>query len=82
MAKDGITDKERLDFLDECAARLNARFGTSYSWELILNHNVNRLMYGHMLVDLNDARAHGLPSCRAAIDGAIKRFAASRHEPV
>ena len=63
-------DKARLDFLDECSARLNGHYGTSYGWTLILNHNVNRLMLDGLLVDLNDMEASKakLPSCRAAID--------------
>lgn len=63
-------DKARLDFLDECNIRLNAKYGTSYGWKLILNHNVNRLMLGHMDVDLHDTEGSNakLPSCRKAID--------------
>lgn len=68
-------DKARLDYLDEANKRLNAHYGTSYQWKLIMNHNVNRLMLGHMDVDLNDADANGLPSCRDAIDKARNRFA-------
>lgn len=63
-----LEDKARIDFLDGMNGALNARFGTSYSWELITTQNVNRLMLGHMQVDLNDSAAHGTPSCRAAID--------------
>ncbi len=61
-------DKDRLDYLDQANARLNAHFKTVYRWELIMNHNVNRLMLPGFAVDLNDARANGLPSCRDAID--------------
>lgn len=66
-------DKERLDFLDKCNRGLNEYFGTTYKWEFILNHNVTRLMCGQgragdIDVDLNDANALGLPSCRDAID--------------
>ncbi len=73
-------DKARLDFLDRCNAALNARFGTSYGWELILNHNVTRLMLGRLTVDLNDAAGGNskLPSCRAAIDARIKHLAEGR----
>ena len=71
-------DKKRLAFLDACNARLNERSGTTYRWELILNHNVNRLMLGHMEVDLNDAAANGLPSCRDVLDREIDRVEASR----
>lgn len=71
-------DKRRLDFLDSFNVALNARYGTTYRWELILNHNINRLMLGHMMVDLNDARAYGLPSCRVAIDREMERIRAAR----
>ncbi len=66
------SDTARLDFLDRCNARLNAKYGTNYHWKLILNHNVSRLMLGHLEVDLNDAEARGLPSCRDAIDAKMR----------
>ena len=69
-------DAARLDFLDQCNARLNAGFGTTYRWKLILNHNVNRLFIGDGLdVDLADMHANGLKSCRGAIDAEMKRIA-------
>ena len=70
-------DSERLNFLDECNRRLNAHYGTDYGWELILNHNVNRLMLGPIAVDLNDSCGGKgkLPSCRDAIDKAMARSA-------
>jgi hypothetical protein len=68
----------RLDFLDQMNSRLNAHYGTTYKWELILNHNVNRLMLNQLSVDLNDAKAHGLKSCRDAIDAEMKRLGFSR----
>jgi hypothetical protein len=73
-------DKQRLDFLDECNRRLNENYGTNYGWELILNHNVNRLMLGHLQVDLNDSRGGNakLPSCRAAIDEAMNNIRRAR----
>lgn len=71
-------DKARLDFLDEANARLNAQYGTDYRWTLIMNHNVIRLMLGHLLVDLNDTDARGLPSCRDAIDRAVAEREAAR----
>lgn len=76
-------DRDRLDFLDECNRRLNARYGTNYGWKLVLNHNVNRLFLGdHLDVDLNDS--HGgkgkLPSCRAAIDKEMDRITALQHK--
>jgi hypothetical protein len=68
-------DKARLDFLDECNTRLNAKYGTEYGWRLILNHNVNRLMLGpRMDVDLHDSEGGNkkLRSCRAAIDERLR----------
>ncbi|KKW93902.1 hypothetical protein [Sphingobium chungbukense] len=71
-----FADQARLDFLDRCNERLNAQCGTTYSWSLIMNHNVNRLMLGHMAVDLHDSAppSQALPSCRAAIDAAMQRI--------
>lgn len=63
-----LDDRKRLDFLDSMNISLNRHSGTTYRWELITNHNVNRLMLGQMHIDLNDSKAHGLPSCRDAID--------------
>ncbi|MCY1277445.1 hypothetical protein D9M70_261400 [compost metagenome] len=64
-------DKARLDFLDRMNAALNARYGTTYRWKLILNHNVTRLVLGDLEVDLCDHEPNGLPSCRDAIDAAL-----------
>lgn len=63
-----VKDRDRLDFLDRMNASLNARYGTTYKWELIINENIVRLTLPDMLVDLNDARANGLQSCRDSID--------------
>lgn len=71
-------DKARLDFLDEANRRLNAKYGTTYRWKLIMNHNVNRLMIGHMDVDLNDAEPNALKSCRDAIDEKMGEVHAAR----
>ncbi|MCB4861543.1 hypothetical protein K7W03_18295 [Sphingobium sp. PNB] len=73
-------DRDRLDFLDRCNERLNAHCGTTYRWSLIMNHNVNRLMLGHMDVDLHDSAppSQGLPSCRDAIDREMERIEAAR----
>lgn len=73
-------DKARLDFLDGMNAALNRRSGTHYGWTLILNHNVNRLMLGHLEVDLNDSEGGvaKLPSCRAAIDREASRITRER----
>ena len=70
--EEALEDKARLDFLDECNARLNAHYGTTYRWQMVMSHNVTRLMLGHMVVDLNDADGsnRALPSCRGAIDAA------------
>ncbi len=62
-------DTERLDFLDRQNQILNEFHKTEYGWELIINNNVNRLMAGNVnRVDLNDSKAHGVKSCREAID--------------
>jgi chromosome segregation ATPase len=74
-------DKERLDFLDRLNASLNKSFGSTYGWTIIVNHNVNRLVLGGLIVDLNDMEAHGLPSCRKAIDEFISRAALTPREP-
>ncbi|PWU30123.1 hypothetical protein DK254_08350 [Pseudomonas sp. RW407] len=61
-------DKARLDRLDQLNSALNAKYGTTYRWQVIVNHNVNRLMLGHLNIDLHDSAANGLPSCRDALD--------------
>lgn len=61
-------DKARLDRLDQLSAALNAKYGTTYQWQVIVNHNINRLMLGHLQIDLSDSAAFGLPSCRDALD--------------
>ncbi|MGI0618452.1 hypothetical protein ACRCOS_01005 [Pseudomonas aeruginosa] len=61
-------DKARLDRLDQLNVALNAKYGTTYQWQVIVNHNINRLMLGHLQIDLNDSAAFGLPSCRDALD--------------
>jgi hypothetical protein len=74
-------DKARLDFLDECNAALNGRYGTSYGWTLVLSHNVTRLMLGRwMEVDLHDSEGSNarLPSCRDAIDRESNRLGIAR----
>jgi len=71
-------DRDRLDFLDSLNQALNASAGTRYGWELVINHNVNRLMFQDMAVDLNDAKARGWPSCRVVIDREMTRIVASR----
>lgn len=78
IAGEESADKNRLDFLDGMNTALNARYGTTYRWELILNHNINRLMLGHMIVDLNDAKPFGLRSCRVAIDREMERIRDAR----
>lgn len=76
-------DKARLDYLDEANAKLNARFGTTYGWKLIMTHNVNRLMigsFGGNHVDLHDSEGGNakLASCRAAIDERMRETLAAR----
>ena len=71
-----LADSNRLDFLDQCNAALNAKHGTHYGWTMVMNHNVNRIMTEkrHLAIDLNDMEAHGAPSCRLAIDKQIARI--------
>lgn len=66
-------DKARLDRLDQLNAALNAKYGTTYRWQVVVNHNVNRLMLGHLVIDLNDQDCHGQPSCRDALDTIMPR---------
>lgn len=73
VAGAGAKDKARLDFLDQANARLNARYGTTYRWRMVMNHNVNRLFLGDLAVDLEDSDANGLPSCRDALDEEMRR---------
>lgn len=73
-----LKDSARLDFLDEMNSKLNAWAGTVYRWKLIMNHNVNRLMLGHLQVDLNDAEPHAHASCRLAIDEEMDRILRDR----
>lgn len=69
-------DSARLDFLDECNRRLNEKCGSSYGWEMILSHNVTRLMMESPFVteragvDLHDSQvpAQAKKTCRQAID--------------
>ncbi|WP_367394531.1 hypothetical protein [Cupriavidus sp. Agwp_2] len=74
---DQVEDAKRLDFLDGLNHRLNEHYGTVYGWELILSPNIVRLMNGpggrgHLAaIDLNDSKARGAKSCRAAIDAAM-----------
>ncbi len=66
-------DTERLDFLDKLNKGLNDHYGTNYGWEMVINHNVNRIFSGSVNdLDLNDATANGYKSCREAIDKAKK----------
>lgn len=79
-------DKARLDYLDKCNHRLNSRYGTSYGWKLILNHNVNRLMLdtpSGMAVDLHDTEGGSakFTSCRKAIDESMLRAAIAGAKP-
>lgn len=69
-------DRARLDFLDRANNRLNAAYGTQYRWQLIMNHNVNRLASGHLVIDLHDMAPNGVPSCRTAIDEKMREVEA------
>lgn len=71
-------DKERLDFLEECHTKLNEQSGTDYGWEIIINHNVVRMMMEKNLhkFDLNDAAGGNakIKTCRLAIDKKMEEF--------
>lgn len=65
-------DKKRLDFLEDCHTRLNDLYKTDYGWEVIINHNVVRLMKEKDIngIDLNDAKGGNdkIKTCRLALD--------------
>lgn len=71
-------DKERLDFLERCHDLLNEKYKTDWGWEVIINHNVVRLMSEKNIhwVDTNDtAGGHvRIKTCRLAIDKKIDEF--------
>jgi|GEM_PF-5251463 len=76
--RDGLLkDKARLDYLDRMNESLNAHYGTTYKWRLVLSPNVTRLMTGRQDngyvgdIDLHDSDALGKSSCREAIDAAL-----------
>lgn len=73
-------DKARLDFLDRCNAALNAHYGVSYGWRLILSGHITRLArHGGLCdIDLYDNEPKGPASCREAIDGEMSRIRAAR----
>ena len=70
-------DRARLDWLEKQRVGLNAHYGTSYGWEVVRSHLVNRLMFrtpeitAMAGVDVNDAVAGG-KDVRAAIDEAMR----------
>lgn len=72
-------DAGRLDWMDSLNARLNAHYGTTYRWKLVLSPNVVRLMAGpaspgHIAaIDLHDSDARGAPSCRDVIDAEMAK---------
>ena len=77
VREDVEQDKKRLDFLDRCNNTLNKKYGTTYGWKLIINHNITRLMTGDIAdIDLNDANAGNdkHKSCRDAIDEVLKQL--------
>lgn len=72
-----LKDRNRLNFLEAAHTALNARYGTNYGWNLIINDNVVRFMAGHSDpgnrypgIDLQDAQGGNakLGTCREAID--------------
>jgi hypothetical protein len=71
-------DKTRLDALELWRKILNQHCGSSYGWEVVRSHNVNRIMVRSpyvcepQAIDVNDF-AHGGKDIRAAIDEAVSR---------
>jgi hypothetical protein len=69
-----------LDFLEKCHTLLNESYQTDYGWEIIINHNVVRMMMdkrgGIWDLDLNDACGGNakIKTCRLAIDKKIEEF--------
>lgn len=70
-------DRARLDWLEKQRVALNAHCGTSYGWEVVRSHLVNRLMFrtpeitAMAGVDVNDTAAGG-KDVRTAIDDAMR----------
>ena len=69
-----MQDTYRLNFLDYLNTNLNNKSGSEYGWEMVVNHNVNRI-YAKSTdsIDLRDSCAHGTKSCRDAIDKHIEK---------
>lgn len=74
---DLLKDRNRLDFLEAAHTALNARYGTDYGWNLIINDQVVRFMAGHSHprdhkpgIDLHDSQGGNakVGTCREAID--------------
>lgn len=77
-------DKKRLDFLEECHTRLNDLYKTDYGWEVIINHNVVRLMKEKDIngIDLNDTKGGNdkIKTCRLALDKKMEEVERQRKE--
>jgi hypothetical protein len=72
-------DTARLDYLDALNSSLNAHYGTNYNWQMVVNHNVNRVMFNFPRgADLSDIHPNGHGSCRQAIDQRMLEGAAIR----
>jgi hypothetical protein len=69
-------DTKRLDWLENQRLALNQHCGSSYGWEVVQSHLVNRLMFKTTErsaiagVDVNDTGPKGI-DIRAAIDAAM-----------
>ena len=74
--RDLEADAKRLDWLDSMNLKLNAHYGTTYKWKLILSPNVIRIASGKAGngyvadIDLQDSFPKGFDSVRKAIDRA------------
>lgn len=71
-------DQERLNFLERCHDLLNEKYKTDYGWEVIINHNVVRMMMEKNInwMDMNDAAGGNakIKTCRKAIDKKMEEF--------
>ena len=73
-------DTKRLNFLDSLRSSLNKHYGTSYDWEMITNHNINRLFLGDVnTIDLNDGAVNQSKSVREAIDKQMKQLLTQKY---
>lgn len=73
-----LEDSLRLEWLNEIHNKLNDQCGhDGYAWEVIMNHNVNRLFLRRpkcpMVLDVNDSACTRVHDVRCALDNAGAR---------